>query len=76
MCLQRKPTAVFPAGWFQPPAEPVAIDVSGVASSPTVQAVQRRRRRLWELSGSSACPVLGVCLALPDQRRLMERCGL
>jgi hypothetical protein len=29
MCLQRKPTAVFPAAWFQPPAEPVAIDVSG-----------------------------------------------
>lgn len=76
MCLQRKPTAVFPPGWFQPPAEPVAIDVSGVAPSPPVQAVQRRRRRLWELSASAACPVLGVCLAMSDQRRLMEQCAM
>lgn len=73
MCLLRKPTAVFPADWFQPPDKAVAIDVCGsIPEAP----VHKRRKRLWELSSSASCPVLGVCLTLPDQRRLMVKCGL
>ena len=73
MCLPRKPTAVFPAAWFEPPERPLAIDVSAV--TPTSEA-PKRRRRLWELSPSAACPVLGVCLPLDVQRRLMSKCGI
>jgi hypothetical protein len=73
MCLARKPTAVFPAAWFQPPEKATVIDVSrSIPESATV----RRRKRLWELTSSASCPVLGVCLTLPDQRRLMDKCGL
>ncbi len=74
MCLQRKPTAVFTGdGFHQATAQPVAIEVRGVRA---VAETVRRRRRLWELSSSAACPVLGVGLALPEQRRLMAKCGI
>ncbi len=32
-----------------------------------------RRRRLWELDGHAYCPVIGVCLPLPQLRRLAEK---
>ncbi len=32
-----------------------------------------RRRRLWELDGHTYCPVVGVCLPLPQLRRLAEK---
>lgn len=32
-----------------------------------------RRRRLWELDGHAYCPVVGVCLPLPQLRRLAEK---
>lgn len=73
MCLLRKPTAVFPAAWFQPPEKARAIEVS--RSIPESTHV-KRRKRLWELTSSASCPVLGVCLTLPDQRRLMAKCEL
>jgi len=73
VCLLRKPTAVFPAAWFEPPAKALAIDVSGAFAE---SAKVKRRKRLWELSSSASCPVLGVCLTLPDQRRLMAKCEI
>lgn len=73
MCLLRKPTAVFPAAWFQPPDKATVIEVS--RSIPESTPV-KRRKRLWELTSSASCPVLGVCLTLPDQRRLMAKCEL
>jgi len=32
-----------------------------------------RRRRLWELDGHAYCPIIGVCLPLPQLRRLAEK---
>ena len=32
-----------------------------------------RRRRLWELSRESHCPVIGVCLPLPLLRKLVGK---
>ncbi|MBN8487334.1 MAG: DUF2325 domain-containing protein [Burkholderiales bacterium] len=32
-----------------------------------------RRRRLWELAGHALCPVIGVCLPMPEVRRLANR---
>lgn len=32
-----------------------------------------RRRRLWELPPQSHCPVIGVCLSMPDVRRLLDK---
>lgn len=73
MCLLRKPTAVFPAAWFQPPDKATVIEVNRAFPE---SAPVKRRKRLWELSSSASCPVLGVCLTLPDQRRLMTKCEL
>ena len=32
-----------------------------------------RRRRLWELPTQSHCPVIGVCLAIDEVRRLLDK---
>lgn len=32
-----------------------------------------RRRRLWELDGHAFCPVIGVCLQIPQLRRLARK---
>jgi hypothetical protein len=32
-----------------------------------------RRRRLWELGGHAHCPVVGVCLPMPELRRLVGK---
>ena len=38
---------------------------------PTTQS--SRRRRLWELSASSLCPVVGVCLPMPVLRKRLQK---
>lgn len=45
---------------YRPPAE--------------LQALGSRRRRLWELSKNTHCPVIGVCLPLDVLRRLVNKC--
>lgn len=45
---------------YRPPAE--------------LQAPGSRRRRLWELSKNTHCPVIGVCLPLDVLRRLVNKC--
>lgn len=43
---------------------------------PTVAARGSARRKLWELSGSAACPVTGVCLCFTDLYKLARKAGL
>lgn len=58
MCERKSPSAL--------PYAPVP------APTPTVTSGSRRRR-LWELDGHAYCPVIGVCLPLPQLRRLAEK---
>lgn len=58
MCQQKPPSAL--------PYAPVPVQMPSVASG-------SRRRRLWELDGHAYCPVVGVCLPLPQLRRLAEK---
>jgi len=73
MCLALKATAVLPGSAQACPHRPIAIElpVVGPSSKPS-----RRRRPLWELSASAACPVLGVCVPMCEQRALMRKCGI
>ncbi len=43
------------------------------AMTPLLPGNGSRRRRLWELDGHAYCPVIGVCLPLPQLRRLAEK---
>lgn len=58
MCQQKSPSAL--------PYAPVPVQIPNAASG-------SRRRRLWELDGHAYCPVVGVCLPLPQLRRLAEK---
>ncbi|MCL5969442.1 MAG: DUF2325 domain-containing protein [Betaproteobacteria bacterium] len=73
MCLARKATAVWPLESAAQGQRPLVFEVpplDGVSKS------GKRRRALWELSASAACPVLGVCLPMCEQRTLMRKCGI
>jgi Uncharacterized protein conserved in bacteria (DUF2325) len=39
----------------------------------TEQAVGSRRQRLWELSSTAHCPVIGVCIAIDSLRRVATK---
>ncbi len=43
------------------------------APNTTLPAGGSRRRRLWELPTPSHCPVIGVCLAIHEVRRLLDK---
>ncbi len=43
------------------------------ATSTKAQAISSRRRRLWDLSRDTHCPVIGVCIPLAVLRRLMNK---
>ena len=64
MCQQqRSPTAIpYAQAPETAPKAPAPAPASG-----------SRRRRLWELDGHAYCPVIGVCLPLPQLRRLAEK---
>lgn len=53
-----------------PPIGPKALEP---AMAPRLPGNGSRRRRLWELDGHAYCPVIGVCLPLPQLRRLAEK---
>jgi len=53
-----------------PQIGPKALDP---AMTPPLPGNGSRRRRLWELDGHAHCPVIGVCLPLPQLRRLAEK---
>ncbi len=40
-----------------------------------VQAVKRRRAKLWELTGSLHCSVIGTCLTTAELRRVLGKAG-
>lgn len=54
----------------RPPIGPKALEP---AMTPLLPGKGSRRRRLWELDGHAYCPVIGVCLPLPQLRRLVEK---
>lgn len=58
-------------------AEPELPQIGPKALDPAMTALLpgngSRRRRLWELDGHAYCPVIGVCLPLPQLRRLAEK---
>jgi hypothetical protein len=64
MCQQqRSPTAIpYAQAPEAAPRMPLPAPTNG-----------SRRRRLWELDGHAYCPVIGVCLPLPQLRRLAEK---
>nr|WP_315468022.1 DUF2325 domain-containing protein [uncultured Undibacterium sp.] len=43
------------------------------AASPNAAGVGSRRRRLWDLSRDTHCPVIGVCIPLAVLRRLISK---
>lgn len=51
----------------------LAAHVPGVRVSVDIPAEPSRRRRLWELDAGAHCPVVGVCLPLPELRRMAAR---
>ncbi|MBI2747371.1 MAG: DUF2325 domain-containing protein [Burkholderiales bacterium] len=53
-----------------PPIGPKSLEP---AMAPRLPGNGSRRRRLWELDGHAYCPVIGVCLPLPQLRRLAEK---
>lgn len=64
MCQQQRSPAAMP--YAQAP------ETAPKAPAPT-PASGSRRRRLWELDGHAYCPVIGVCLPLPQLRRLADK---
>lgn len=34
------------------------------------------RLRLWEMDSSLKCPIIGMCLSLPEQRQLLKKAGI
>jgi len=74
MCLVRKATAVLPSQASSEWQRPLVFDVPPLDSG--AGKASKRRRPLWELSASAACPVLGVCLPMCEQRALMHKCGI
>lgn len=64
MCQQQRSPALVPYAQAPEatPRAPAPVPASG-----------SRRRRLWELDGHAYCPVIGVCLPLPQLRRLAEK---
>ncbi|MBX9870432.1 MAG: DUF2325 domain-containing protein [Burkholderiaceae bacterium] len=64
MCQQQRRPAALPYAQAPEttPKAPAAAPASG-----------SRRRRLWELDGHAYCPVIGVCLPLPQLRRLADK---
>jgi len=73
MCLARKATAVWPPESSADGLRPLVFEVPAL-DSPSKPS--KRRRSLWELSASAACPVLGVCVPMCEQRALMHKCGI
>jgi len=73
MCLARKATAVWPLESGVQGQRPLVFEVPPLEGS---NKAGRRRRALWELSASAACPVLGVCVPMCEQRALMHKCGI
>ncbi|GAB3497779.1 DUF2325 domain-containing protein [Curvibacter fontanus] len=63
MCQRQATPDVLPLG-LTATEQPLAVPVPSSGS---------RRRRLWELDGHAYCPVVGVCLPLPQLRRLAEK---
>ena len=55
------PTASEPAAWARA-KQPAPTEPSS-----------SRRRRIWELSTSAHCPVIGVCLPIAHVRKLMDK---
>jgi len=58
------------AGGFVPAA---GAHVPGTRVSVALPSAGSRRKRLWELEAGAHCPVVGVCLAMADLRRLAGR---
>ena len=56
---------------FEPAEAPAAR--TGPAPDLPSPAIGSRRRRLWELPTQSHCPVVGVCLAIDDVRRMLDK---
>ena len=56
--------------------------LQGASASPAARGSQKSlgkssaRRRLWELDGHAACPITGVCLRLPELRKMAHKAGL
>lgn len=73
MCLARKATAVWPPESSADGLRPLVFEVPPLDG---ISKASKRRRPLWELSASAACPVLGVCVPLCEQRALMHKCGI
>lgn len=46
--------------------------IIGIATVPE----QPARRRFWEIDGHFRCPVVGLCLALTEQKRLLKKVGI
>jgi len=73
MCLARKATAVWSSESGADGLRPLVFEVPSMDGA---SKAAKRRRSLWELSASAACPVLGVCLPMCEQRALMHKCGI
>lgn len=72
MCMTRK-------SWLPPAVALAPVAVAGLeavgSDAPTPKA-RTQRRRLWELSASAACPVLGSCVPMPQLEGLMAKARL
>jgi len=73
MCLARKATAVWPSESGADGLRPLVFEAPSIDGA---SKAAKRRRSMWELSASAACPVLGVCLPMCEQRALMRKCGI
>ena len=62
MCQQQRSAIPYAQAPETTPRAPASVPANG-----------SRRRRLWELDGHAYCPVVGVCLPLPQLRRLAEK---
>lgn len=54
----------------------VPANAAEACTDQTLAAQGSARRKLWDLTGSAACPVTGVCLRFTDLYKLARKAGL
>lgn len=77
MCILKKTLASSSASWASAGASDFTRFLGpdgGLA--PADRPTGSGRRKLWQLSPQAACPIVGVCLRLPDLVRLARKVGI